>query len=87
MPRITKAEAYLVDVEVETVRTDAVQSFVKQETIFVEVRTDDGLTGTGYAFTIGTGGSSVLALLRDHLLPRLAGQDAARIEEIGRAHV
>jgi L-alanine-DL-glutamate epimerase-like enolase superfamily enzyme len=84
VPTITKAEAYLVDVEVETVRTDAVQSFVKQETIFVDVSTDDGLTGTGYAFTIGTGGSSVVALLRDHLLPRLAGQDAARIEAVWR---
>jgi len=79
---ITNAHAYLVDIEVETVRTDAVQAFVKQETIFVEVATADGRTGTGYAFTIGTGGSSVLALLRDHLLPRLPGQDAARVEAV-----
>ena len=27
--------------------------------------------GTGYTYTIGTGGSSVVALLRDHLAPRL----------------
>ena len=33
---ITDARAFLVDVAVETERTDAVQSFVKQETIFVE---------------------------------------------------
>ncbi len=45
MPRITHARSYLVDLEVETVRTDAVQSFLKQETIFVEIKTDDGLTG------------------------------------------
>ncbi|WP_329567349.1 mandelate racemase/muconate lactonizing enzyme family protein [Streptomyces sp. NBC_01361] len=77
---ITVATAHLADIEVETVRTDAVQSFVKQETIFVDLTTSEGLTGTGYAYTIGTGGSSVLAMLRDHLLPRLIGQDARRVE-------
>ncbi len=82
MPRITHARAYLVDLEVETVRTDAVQSFLKQETIFVEIKTDDGLTGTGYSYTIGTGGGAVLSMLREHLVPRLVGQDAANIEQI-----
>lgn len=80
MPKIVAASAYLADIEVETVRTDAVQAFLKQETIFVDLATDDGNTGTGYAYTIGTGGSSVLALLRDHLLPRLAGADASLVE-------
>ncbi|TCO46396.1 L-alanine-DL-glutamate epimerase-like enolase superfamily enzyme [Kribbella antiqua] len=79
-PKISRAAAYLVDLEVETVRTDAVQSFVKQETIFVELETTDGLTGLGYSYTIGTGGTAVLALLRDNLLPRLAGADARNIE-------
>ena len=80
MATITEASAYLIDIEVETVRTDAVQSFVKQETVFVELVTDDGNQGTGYAYTIGTGGSSVLAMLRDHLLPRVVGADATLIE-------
>ncbi|WP_424534969.1 mandelate racemase/muconate lactonizing enzyme family protein [Sphaerisporangium viridialbum] len=82
MPAITHAEAYLVDLEVETVRTDAVQSFIKQETVFVEIQTDDGGTGTGYSYTIGTGGTAVLALLRDYLLPRLVGADARRVESV-----
>ncbi|MCS5498550.1 mandelate racemase/muconate lactonizing enzyme family protein [Cnuibacter physcomitrellae] len=82
MPTITHARASLVDLEVETVRTDAVQSFVKQETIFVEITTDDGLVGTGYSYTIGTGGRAVLSMLRDHLLPLLPGQDAERIESV-----
>ena len=82
MTKIIEATAYLVDVEVETVRTDAVQAFLKQETVFVELRTDDGLSGTGYSYTIGTGGTSVLALLRDHLLPRLTGRDARMIEHL-----
>ena len=63
---ITDARAFLVDVAVETERTDAVQSFVKQETIFVELSTSDGLAGRGYSYTIGTGGRAVLSMLRDH---------------------
>ena len=78
--RIVEASAYLADIAVETVRTDAVQSFIKQETVFVDLVTDDGNRGTGYAYTIGTGGTSVLAMLRAHLLPRLIGVDARQIE-------
>jgi L-alanine-DL-glutamate epimerase-like enolase superfamily enzyme len=81
---VLAAEAFLVDVAVERVRQDAVQAFLSQETIFVELTTDDGLTGLGYSYTIGTGGSSVLALLRDHLLPRLLGADSRQIEWIWR---
>ncbi|MFI9743166.1 mandelate racemase/muconate lactonizing enzyme family protein [Streptomyces sp. NPDC052494] len=80
MTIITKATALLADIAVETDRTDAVQSFVKQETILVTLATTDGIEGTGYAYTIGTGGTSVLALLRDHLLPVLAGKDARNVE-------
>jgi len=82
--RIVSADAYLVDIEVERIRTDAVQSFVKQETIFVEVSASDGSTGAGYSYTIGTGGRAVLALLRDSMLPRLIGQDPRRVEAIWR---
>ncbi|MEW1777406.1 mandelate racemase/muconate lactonizing enzyme family protein [Streptomyces sp. NPDC086777] len=82
MTIITAATARLVDIAVETDRTDAVQSFVKQETILVDLATADGLVGTGYAYTIGTGGTAVLALLRDHLLPTLAGQDARNVEAL-----
>ena len=37
MPRIVEARACLADIAVETVRTDAVQSFVKQETVLVDL--------------------------------------------------
>ncbi|UNK71476.1 mandelate racemase/muconate lactonizing enzyme family protein [Microbacterium sp. H1-D42] len=80
--RITAARAFLVDVAVETVRTDAVQSFLKQETIFVEITTEDGLSGLGYSYTIGTGGRAVLSMLRDHLVPQLVGLDSDRIEAV-----
>jgi L-alanine-DL-glutamate epimerase-like enolase superfamily enzyme len=84
MTRVTKATAFLVDVPVETVRTDAVQAFLKQETIFVDLATDDGADGLGYSYTIGTGGTAVLALLNDYLLPKLIGRDANQVEAVWR---
>jgi len=79
---IIKAEIILVDLVPKVKRTDAMQSFVSQETPIVRVTTADGRIGHGYTYTIGTGGSSVVALLRDHLLPKLMGEDATMIEYI-----
>jgi L-alanine-DL-glutamate epimerase-like enolase superfamily enzyme len=84
MAAITLASAWLVDIPVKTARTDATQSFVKQETIIVRISTDEGLTGTGYAYTIGTGGRAVLSMLNDHLLPMLTGTESREIEHLWR---
>ncbi len=84
MTRIVSVEVLQVDLPPPVPRSDAIQSFVTQETPFVRIHCSDGLTGTGYSYTIGTGGSSVTALLRDHLAPRLIGRDPARIESIWR---
>ncbi|MGW4476914.1 mandelate racemase/muconate lactonizing enzyme family protein [Nonomuraea sp. NPDC004354] len=84
MAVITQATAVLADVPVETLRTDAIQTFLKQETIVVDIVTDDGAVGRGYSYTIGTGGTAVLALLRDNLLDRLIGRDSRDIEAIWR---
>ena len=63
-------------------RTDAIQAFVAQETILLTLLCSDGIQATGYAYTIGTGGSSVVALLKDHLVPRLLGKNPIHIEAI-----
>lgn len=80
---IARADAYLVDLVPERPRTDAIQAFVKQETIFVEIENNEGVTGIGYAYTIGTGGRAVLEHLRTDLLPLLYGEDAGQIEAVG----
>jgi L-alanine-DL-glutamate epimerase-like enolase superfamily enzyme len=82
MPVIRSVEILQVDLAAKVVRTDAIQAFAKQETPMVRIRCDDGTTGTGYSYTIGTGGSSVVALLRDHLAPKLIGRDADEIEAL-----
>ena len=80
--QIVKARAWACDIPVLQPRTDAVQSFVSQETILVEVTTEQGTTGRGYAYTIGAGGTAVVALLRDYLVDKLIGLDAAEPEAI-----
>ncbi len=84
MPLIRAVEILQVDLAPKVLRTDAIQSFVRQETPIVRIRCDDGSEGAGYTYTIGTGGSSVVALLRDHLAPRLVGRDPDCIEAIWR---
>ena len=85
MARITHVEVLLVDLVPKVKRTDAIQSFVSQETPMVKITDADGMVGIGYSYTIGTGGSSVLALLNDHLCPRLIGCEAEEIEGIWRS--
>ncbi len=85
MARIERIEIAYVDLEPKVVRTDAIQSFVSQQTPIVTITDADGATGTGYTYTIGTGGTAVLAHLRDDLAPTLKGMEAANIEAVWRA--
>jgi len=82
MPRIVEVEILQVDLPPKVPRSDAIQSFVTQETPIVRITADEGTQGIGYGYTIGTGGSSVVALLADHLAPRLLGRDVDEIEAI-----
>ncbi|WP_288194389.1 mandelate racemase/muconate lactonizing enzyme family protein [uncultured Phyllobacterium sp.] len=84
MAKIERVELRMVDLPPKVLRTDAIQSFVSQETPIVTITDSDGAVGTGYSYTIGTGGSSVMRLLSDHLVPRLLGKDADQIEAIWR---
>ncbi|MCU0905960.1 MAG: mandelate racemase/muconate lactonizing enzyme family protein [Rhodobacteraceae bacterium] len=80
MARIVHADLMMVDLRPKVERTDAIQSFVSQETPILRLTDAEGATGTGYSYTIGTGGPAVISLLRETLLPRLIGREA---EEIG----
>ena len=82
MSKIIRVEVFQVDLKPHVQRGDAIQSFHTQETPMVRLYADDGADGTGYAYTIGTGGSSVVALIRDHLGAQLLGRDPAMVEQI-----
>ena len=80
MARIDQIELVMVDLTPKVVRTDAIQAFVSQETPILTITDSDGATGTGYCYTIGTGGSAVISLLKETLIPRLIGSEAEEIE-------
>ena len=82
MSKIVSVDVWRIDLPPPVPRSDAIPSFVVQETPMVRIRCDDGGEGVGYSYTIGTGGSSVVALLRDHLAPRLIGEDGAQVERL-----
>jgi L-alanine-DL-glutamate epimerase-like enolase superfamily enzyme len=84
MAVIERVEILMVDLKPEVVRSDAIQSFTSQETPIVRITDSDGAVGSGYSYTIGTGGRSVVELLRGHLSPQLIGREAARVEAIWR---
>lgn len=85
MAKIERVEVTMVDLKPKVKRTDAIQAFTSQETPIVRIFADDGLAGTGYTYTIGTGGSSIVRLIADHMAPLLIGRDPERVEEIWKA--
>jgi L-alanine-DL-glutamate epimerase-like enolase superfamily enzyme len=84
MATITKVDFCMVDLIPPVKRVDAIQSFVSQETPFVTITDSDGDTGTGYSYTIGTGGPAVISLIRETLAAELIGREAEEIEGIWR---
>ena len=77
MARIARVEVLLVDLKPAAKRTDAIQSFVSQETPIVRITDADGVQGIGYSYTIGTGGSSGCRAIRT-----LASSQTGRIRSI-----
>ena len=84
MARIIRVDALMVDLVPQVKRTDAIQSFVSQETPIIRITDADGATGTGYSYTIGTGGPSIMKLIENTLAPSLIGREAMDIECIWR---
>lgn len=82
MGRIIRVELWQTDLTPKARRIDPSRDLAARQAVMVRVVADDGANGTGYACTIGTDGSPVLALLRDRLAPRLIGRDETHIEAI-----
>lgn len=82
MALIKHIEIMMIDLPPQVVRTDAIQSFTSQQTPIVRITDEDGQTGTGYSYTIGTGGMAIISLLKDTLAPLLIGREAEEIERL-----
>ena len=85
MATIEHVELCMVDLQPKVRRTDAIQSFVSQQTPLVRVTDSDGAVGVGYSYTIGQGGPAVMSLLADTLAPQLIGQDGENIDRLWRS--
>src|ERR671930_353562 len=76
---IVASRARLIRVPVDPPRGDAMQKFDALELPMVWLTDGAGRTGLGFGYTIGTGSTAILELIRAELLGRLKGQDARRI--------
>ncbi len=84
MARIERVAVSMVVLQPKVRRTDAIQSFDAQETPLVRIWDTDGAEGAGYSYTIGQGGTAILSLLCETLLPQLIGREAEDIGAIWR---
>src|SRR3982750_991672 len=76
------ADARLVRLPVEPPRGDAIQKFDALELPIVDLTDHWGHRAMGFGYTIGTGGTAMLSLLEDELLPQLIGADSRKIVQI-----
>ncbi len=83
MLRIDAVNARLFRVPLSEVLTDAKHGdHTHFELITAAVRLDDGREGTGYTYTGGRGGHSILAMIDHDLAPFLIGRDSENVEAL-----
>lgn len=75
--QITAIEGRLVRCAPSLRWSDSTHDIDSLEYVFANVETDEGVTGTGWSYTLGYGGRSVLELLTGTLGPLLAGRQVA----------
>ena len=61
---------------------DSIQRVAHWEWVITTVTTDAGLTGTGFAYTGGLGGTAIRELVDTYLAPLVRGQDPQDVERI-----
>lgn len=80
--KVTSIDAHLYRIPLPHVLSDSIHGDMPDfELITARIKTSDGLEGLGYTYTVGRGGSSILAMIVDDLAPLLIGGDPRRTEE------
>ena len=80
--KITELEVELLRVPPTIQLQDAIQRISTWEWVLVTLRTDEGISGTGWTYTLGMGGTSIRDLIDVYLRPLLIGADAENVEQI-----
>jgi len=80
--RITGIETRLYRIPPAAQIEDSIQRISHWEFIVSTVTTDAGFTGTGFAYTLGIGGTAVRELVDTYLTPFILGHDPMEVERI-----
>ena len=80
--RVTDLESRLYRIPPPIRIQDSIQRVAHWEFVVTKVSTDAGLTGTGFAYTNGFGGSAVRELVDTYVAPLVRGLDPQDIERI-----
>ena len=81
--RIKEIETRLYRIPFEKPFSDSIHGYIPDfELITVRIRTNTGLEGLGYTYTVGQGGRSVYSLIEDDLKPVLLDQDPRSTESL-----
>ncbi len=83
MTKITSIEARLFNLPLAEVLIDARHpAHTHFQLVTVTVEVEGGMTGTGYTYTGGLGGTAIRSMIEDDLAPFLLGQDSVAVETL-----
>jgi L-alanine-DL-glutamate epimerase-like enolase superfamily enzyme len=82
--KVTGGEAACYRIRLREPWQSASHTITVFELITARLRTDTGQEGTGWAFTVGAGGTAIAAFVADDLLPVVPGLDPAAVEHAWR---
>jgi L-alanine-DL-glutamate epimerase-like enolase superfamily enzyme len=72
----------LLKVPTDKLITDSIHRLEAIEVVVTKISTDEDLEGTGFTYTIGTGGSAIKAIIDDVLSPLILGENPDAISEL-----
>jgi len=80
--RIETVETRVLRVPIRRAIADSMQHFTHFELPAVHLRTSTGIEGTGYSFTVGSGGSTIVHCIESLFSGALVGQDPWNVRRI-----
>ena len=80
--KITAAESFVLRVPIGSGIADSMQFVTQLEFAGLTIRTDAGITGTGYTVTVGHGGAVIQKVIDTLLIDDLVGKDPRNVREI-----
>src|ERR1700710_2375068 len=80
--KITKVETAVLEVPLDVPIADAQSRLDKWGLLYVQIHTDEGITGCGYHSNTGGGARSLKTLMDYDIAPQLIGRDVFMVKRI-----